>query len=551
VPLAARLGDDLARLLRRTVVGRQKDYGRLATSRNSSVGACSFPVGYPPNAAALTSFESAASPARTRVEGKQGLSGQGHPHRAPVPTHTTEGLVLGASRAAPDMAGPWAPRQRLGAQGVAEQAGGRAGAKVHFAGSLDVCCTGRRVRCSLAPVYAASRAEPRRPAFRRVVVRPSVRPRVAEALLATASDWPLERSHSPSPPSARPAQRAQGSRAHAKPHGVEGSCVLLALQLLARRGRWNASRVRSEVARLQASSGALSYTRMGREMARASLCLVPPGDTCATSRLYSAVAAGCVPVILCDTEPAFSQAVDWDAFLVRIPPANFTRSPVATVAALAAMTAEDVAQRRAHLLRARGHILFQARGGERAADHVLEEVRRCFQAHRRESWAPWPRQPWRRLVEWWRGPPSLRAAPPFGNDARPASLVPTSPVSGGSHEYASDFHNHIGTGASHGCHDGHLGGTSSRQCVDEGRSIRRDGDGSSGAASQTMNDIIAQKHDASPGDGTARDISPLPARRWAAHELVHRIIDDIITTGGGDSLLHAHSLSGSGSAHSD
>ena len=40
--------------------------------------------------------------------------------------------------------------------------------------------------------------------------------------------------------------------------------------------------------------------QMGGEMAQSRFCLVPAGDTCDTSRLYSAIAAGCVPVVLCD-----------------------------------------------------------------------------------------------------------------------------------------------------------------------------------------------------------------------------------------------------------
>ena len=35
-------------------------------------------------------------------------------------------------------------------------------------------------------------------------------------------------------------------------------------------------------------------------MAASTFCLCPAGDTCVTSRLYTAIAAGCLPVVLCD-----------------------------------------------------------------------------------------------------------------------------------------------------------------------------------------------------------------------------------------------------------
>ena len=55
------------------------------------------------------------------------------------------------------------------------------------------------------------------------------------------------------------------------------------------------------------------------EMTRSLFCLVPTGDSPPSSRLYLAVAAGCLPVIISDYfEGAFPGAVPWAEFSVRI-----------------------------------------------------------------------------------------------------------------------------------------------------------------------------------------------------------------------------------------
>lgn len=55
------------------------------------------------------------------------------------------------------------------------------------------------------------------------------------------------------------------------------------------------------------------------EMTKSLFCLVPVGDSPPSSRLYLAVAAGCLPVIISDGfEGAFSDLVPWDTFSVRI-----------------------------------------------------------------------------------------------------------------------------------------------------------------------------------------------------------------------------------------
>ena len=53
-------------------------------------------------------------------------------------------------------------------------------------------------------------------------------------------------------------------------------------------------------------------------MVNSSFCLCPAGDTCVTSRLYTAIAAGCLPVVLCDQlSGAFPSVVPYSSFWIK------------------------------------------------------------------------------------------------------------------------------------------------------------------------------------------------------------------------------------------
>ena len=118
-----------------------------------------------------------------------------------------------------------------------------------FAGSLDVCCTGAAVRCAIGELFAQTFGE------EGVNIRPTGGRCTQRALAAAAN-------------SSRARRRG------------------------ARRARDRAQRV--------AGVGAEGVNRTAYEMATSVWCLVPAGDTCVTSRLYAAVALGCLPVVLCD-----------------------------------------------------------------------------------------------------------------------------------------------------------------------------------------------------------------------------------------------------------
>ena len=71
-------------------------------------------------------------------------------------------------------------------------------------------------------------------------------------------------------------------------------------------------------------------------MAQSHYCLVMHGDTLSSSRLYSAIASDCLPVIISDGfRGAFNGwAVDWNSFVLYIPEADFVRDPVGELDAI-------------------------------------------------------------------------------------------------------------------------------------------------------------------------------------------------------------------------
>ena len=228
---------------------------------------------------------------------------------------------------------------------------------VYYAGGFDVCCTGRKTRCRLADLFAAELPTD-------VVIRPSIRPQEENATLP---------------------------------------CLTGALSAIA--ARTNQTTM-SLIAALRRGSGAhgaarrvSSYERMGVEMAHSVFCLAPSGDTAATSRAYTALAAGCIPVLLSDRyEMAFSastqpqppaqmaanwsqlQPVPYPQYVVHFSDSLFKRDPRRLIDFVRAMPAEEVTRRQAALALHRHETIFQASGPLRtsAASHVLEEVADCL-----------------------------------------------------------------------------------------------------------------------------------------------------------------------------
>ena len=117
--------------------------------------------------------------------------------------------------------------------------------------------------------------------------------------------------------------------------------------------------------------------RTAHDMASSLWCLCPAGDTCVTSRLYSAIAAGCLPVVLCDQlVGAFPSAVDYSSFWLKFPVRSFLSRPSKLLEALRVLSsnATEMARRQAALAAARADVLYdlpRSRVGSRFLEQVL------------------------------------------------------------------------------------------------------------------------------------------------------------------------------------
>ena len=122
--------------------------------------------------------------------------------------------------------------------------------------------------------------------------------------------------------------------------------------------------------------------RAGHAMARSIFCLIPAGDTYISSRLYSAIGAGCLPVILGDPilrVAAFASRVNYSSFAVMVSEELFVRQPHMLVPLLRSMPRAEVRRRQQALAEARPQIIFEAANSMRAGANFLElAVNRCF-----------------------------------------------------------------------------------------------------------------------------------------------------------------------------
>ena len=79
-------------------------------------------------------------------------------------------------------------------------------------------------------------------------------------------------------------------------------------------------------------------------MADATFCLTPAGDNFVSARFYTAIAAGCLPVVVADPlKGAFAAAADYESFWVKVPMRVFVGDPAALVRQLRAMPVAEVA----------------------------------------------------------------------------------------------------------------------------------------------------------------------------------------------------------------
>ncbi|KAJ1624251.1 exostosin family-domain-containing protein [Pavlovales sp. CCMP2436] len=235
----------LSKALRRSTVGRMKPFGRLRPkSPSSSVGKCTFDVGHQPNQECLRVFE--------KIDRSQ-------------------------------------PRKRL----------------IYFAGSFDVCCTGKMIRCRLAGLVPLTDGD-------------------ADTLLV-------------------PSRGARGS-------GRE--CTEKALVKVAQKRGVDVETVAASYSHIADGPTKNRYLTMAHYMSETVFCLAPAGDICTSSRFYSSIAAGCIPVVLCDgLKAAFFDFVNYNDFLFRYDTTLFMEDPMGLMRALRAVNASEVLRMQRALVR--------------------------------------------------------------------------------------------------------------------------------------------------------------------------------------------------------
>ena len=112
-----------------------------------------------------------------------------------------------------------------------------------------------------------------------------------------------------------------------------------------------------------------------------TFCLVPPGDTCVSARLYTAISQGCLPIVMCDDlRGAFHEWVPYERFTFRLGARNFSEAalerivrgtPEATIAAMQRVlerAQQDVLWTGAHAAR---HAMRAALRGSAGGDAAL------------------------------------------------------------------------------------------------------------------------------------------------------------------------------------
>ena len=209
---------------------------------------------------------------------------------------------------------------------------------VYFAGSLDVCCSGKATRCAVAQLMALRAPD--------VLIRPTVRVR-----------------------------------------GGGGECTLLGLTLAANASAPAPMMVSNAIVGPHATAepavgvdGAAVLHR--REMEESRFCLVPAGDTFVSSRLYSAIAAGCIPVLISDGfSGANPEHADYDSFAIRVPQREFQRAPHLIVDKLRNVSDEELTARQRQLERHARDVLYSD-ADSRVADHFLEAAAGCLARQR-------------------------------------------------------------------------------------------------------------------------------------------------------------------------
>ena len=114
-------------------------------------------------------------------------------------------------------------------------------------------------------------------------------------------------------------------------------------------------------------------------MLGADFCLVPKGDTPTSSRFYSAVACGCVPLVVSDDmrhHLPFKARVNY-SFIQHVHEKNFVADPTREVEAAMARLGPRLPALRRLMLDAAPELLYEVDGSRVAENMLLEYEQHC------------------------------------------------------------------------------------------------------------------------------------------------------------------------------
>ena len=122
------------------------------------------------------------------------------------------------------------------------------------------------------------------------------------------------------------------------------------------------------------------YRAQAAEMRQSEFCLIPYGDTETTSRLYTAIAASCLPVVIANQlSGAFASLVPYDSFWLRVEQLSFVRAPpLALLHRLRNVSAAERGARRQAMARVRADLLYDAPTSRVASNFLRMAVAGCL-----------------------------------------------------------------------------------------------------------------------------------------------------------------------------
>ena len=206
---------------------------------------------------------------------------------------------------------------------------------LYFAGSLDVCCYGQAARCAVGRLKLAAQSDPT------VLIRPQMplKPELAGPCLRSVLDsLGFRRVEMRASPTGSTSARQLSASTWPRHEPVASSNKGVAPEV-----------AYGHNALLTRSMLDLSE----RDMASSLWCLVPAGDSALTDRLYSAIASGCLPIVIADElRGAFPTHARYEDFWLRVTMKDFVRHPEKLLHQLRAIPKHEVLRGR-RMLRTR------------------------------------------------------------------------------------------------------------------------------------------------------------------------------------------------------